>query len=243
MNEGEKSPFLKDKKSKEISNMNKNKEGILTTNPILLSPDKLIKSIQEKTKYNIFFTDIKIQTKKLKEEALKKIEKFKNNTFLSNPINFREKHFNKKLANLIYEITQIYDDVNKYRIEKNENKQYDTSKLSHKKKYIVKVIFDALSIAGLCSLLFNPIIGAAIGIIPNLIASLFMGNNDKKQIIKIAEDIIEEYDKEYNKITIVDKYKMFANNLNENLHKIEKFLSSLDNENYWYDITMNEKEN
>ena len=92
-------------------------------------------------------------------------------------------------------------------------------------------------------MLFNPIIGAAIGIIPNLIASLFMGNYDKKQIIKIAEDIIEEYDKEYNKITIVDKYKMFANNLNENLNKIEKFLSSLDNENYWYDITMNEKEN
>ena len=63
LNEGEKSPFLKDKKAKEISNMNKNKEGILTTKPILLSPDNVINRIQELIKYNIFFTDTKIQRK------------------------------------------------------------------------------------------------------------------------------------------------------------------------------------
>ena len=55
LNEGEISPLFNDQDPKEISNMNKNKEGILTTKPILLSPDNVINRIQELTKYNIFF--------------------------------------------------------------------------------------------------------------------------------------------------------------------------------------------
>ena len=91
-------------------------------------------------------------------------------------------------------------------------------------------------------MLSNPILGVVIAIMPNLRVSLFFGKNDEKQIIKIARDIIEEYDKQYDKITIVDKYKMLANNLKENLNKIEKFCSLLE-KNYWYDITMNKEEN
>jgi len=242
LNEGEKSPFLKDKEAKEISNINKNKDGILTTKPILLSPDNVIKQIQELAKSNIFFTDIKIQRNKLREEALKKISTFEKFFFFSNPFNFKSTKFNKKLEKLIYEISQIYDDVNKYRKEKNENKQYDTSQLSHKKKYISKGIFDFISVTGLLLTPANLILGPVIAIMPNLIGSIFMGNNDKKQIIKIARDIIEEYDKQYGKITIVDKYKMIANNLIENLNKIENFCSLLETK-YWYDITMNEEEN
>ena len=239
LNEGEKSPLLTVKK--EILNKKKI-EGILTTNPIIFSPDNLIKLIQELIKYNIFFSDINIQRKKLKEEALKKIESFKKKIFVPNLLDFKNKKFNEKLTYLIFEITQIYDEVNQYRNEKNEVKKYDNSKLSHKGKLFGKAILCFLTVTSLPLCIASFILGGAVGIIPNLIGLILMGKNDKKHIIKIAEDIVEEYDKEYDKITIVDKYKLYAKNLKENLNKIENFLTLLE-KNYWYDITLNEKEN
>lgn len=217
--------------------LNFRKEGILTKKPII-STENVISAIQDSIKNSIFFTDIKTHINKLKEDALKKIEEFKNKTYFSNPFIFNPKNFNKKLEDLIIEITKIYDVVDQKRQRSQENKEFNYSQLTHKLKYSIKGLTHAVFVSGLSLTMIFPLLGIplfAIGGITEIASPFFWGKFDKKEIVKILEDIIEEYDNEYNKITKVDAYKLIADNLKKELKDIEKFIELLEKIKYWYD--------
>ena len=67
---------------------------------------------------------------------------------------------------------------------------------------------------------------------------IFFGKNDRTKIINLAKKIVEEYDKEYDMILKIDKYKMISENLKSNSEEVYKFLNLMEKKNYWYDITM-----
>ena len=142
------------------------------------------------------------------------------------------------MGNLIIEITKIYDDVDKKRKKYGENKEYDYSQLTHKVTNSVKIAIHSVFSLGLPTFFVFPLLGISIlGLwgIGEISGSFFAGKKDKNDIVKIVEGIVDEYDNEYNKITIVDAYKLIADNLKKELEDIKKFLELLKKIKYWYD--------
>ena len=63
--------------------------------------------------------------------------------------------------------------------------------------------------------------------------------NDKV-VRKLGNIVVDEYDNEYAKIGILDKYKDVAEILKSNFNKIKEFCDIL-KKNDWYDITLHNK--
>ena len=67
---------------------------------------------------------------------------------------------------------------------------------------------------------------------------MITGGLSLKETLKIGQDIIDEFDKEYVKINIIDIYYDLAKKLNDNFQMLRNFPNDFDNG--WYDIDINQ---
>ena len=60
------------------------------------------------------------------------------------------------------------------------------------------------------------------------------GYLNKKKVQEIGKAIVDEYDKEYGKIGVADKYLNITENLNKNFDRLKDFPNCF-KQDYWYD--------
>lgn len=183
-------------------------EGILVKK-VPKSPNDLIKIIKEAIKDNIFFIDFETDRKKKYDLALKIVDSYRKSAFWWGmiPLPFLNSYLSLlSRKRMIKEISSIYEIVVKNRIKEKNNKEY--------KEY------------------------NEIGQIINPIFILLMstaGILNKKKTMELGLKIVDEFDKEYGKINIIDKYFDFAQKLNQNFDILKEF-PILFKQNYWFDI-------
>ena len=139
---------------------------------------------------------------------------------------------------MISEIGNIYSVVIEKRQKENNNKEYkenssNTRNAGNTASRIASITGVILQL-GQFSLRTIFLVGG-IGI--GLVTSFITGGLSLKETLKIGKGIIDEFDKEYVKINIIDIYYDFATKLNYNFQMIQKFPNDFDNG--WYDVDIN----
>ena len=193
-----------------------NKEGILVKK-LPKSPNNLIEIIKEAIKDNIFFIDFETDRKRKYNLASKIVDSYKKSAFWwgLNPIPFLNLYLSKlSRERMIKEISKIYEIVVKNRIKKKTAKEYKEFIFNFQKN-TTKGDFQIISF------------------ISYFIVPVLPFNEYKT--LKIGEKIVNEFDMEYAKIDIIDKYFDLAKKLNKNFDILKEF-SILFKENFWYDI-------
>ena len=200
---------------KPLINENSEKEGILTKK-VTKNPNDVIESIKDKIKNNIFFVDFETDRKNRKEEALRIVKSYENTGFWLAfiPIPFYNMYLQEKSREeMINELGKIYHIVLRKRIENKTIKYYNDNK-------------------------FLEIYENAKNFFWRVIESYPFIND--KVVRKLGNIVVDEYDNEYAKIGILDKYKDVAEILKSNFNKIKEFCDIL-KINDWYDITLHNK--
>ena len=225
----------------ENQNLIKRDKGILRKNSIS-PPEEIILLIKQEIKNNIFYTDYETDRKNKKQLAEDILDKYKKYTFAWGmiPIPFLDSYLsNKSREKMILEIGNIYSVVIKKRQEENNSKEYEEDKpnarnIGNTASRITSIV-GALFQIGQFSLKTIFFVGG-IGI--GLLTSLITGGLSLKETLKIGQDIIDEFDKEYVKINIIDIYYDLAKKLNDNFQMLRNFPNDFDNG--WYDIDINQ---
>ena len=231
---------MPDEEIKDVINnsiMGTEEQGILT-NKTPPSLDELIKLIKRTIKDNIFYIDLKNDRNKKKKLAQKILHSFEMPSFWwgAIPIPLLDKYLAKKSREkMIFKITKIYDIVVEKRKEEKTIKEYKP-KENHLGRFIVNSLSDIITVGGIMNALsiglesiFLPL-GITIGV-----ATFYVrGKISQIEAEKIGEKIIDEFDKEYAKINILDKYYDIAEKLNNNFKLIENFPYIF--KDNWYDI-------
>ena len=213
------------------------KEGILTSKTPQ-SPDKIIQLIKRTIKDNIFFIDFENDRKEKKRMAQKILRSFEMSAFWwgAIPIPLLDKYLAKKSREkMIFKITKIYDIVVKKREHEKTLKKYKP-KEDQLGRFTTNSFSDIMTIEGIMnglSIGFDSIF-LPLGITIGVAISYVTGKISQIEAEKIGEQIIDEFDKEYAKINILDKYYDIAEKLNNNFKLIEKFPYIFKDE--WYDI-------
>ncbi len=191
-----------------------NKEGILVKK-LPKSPNNLIEIIKEAIKDNIFFIDFETDRKRKYNLASKIVDSYKKSAFWWGLIPFLNLYLSKlSRERMIKEISKIYEIVVKNRIKKKTAKEYKEFIFNFQKN-TTKLDFQIISFI---SYLMVPVLPF-----------------NKYKTLEIGEKIVNEFDMEYAKIDIIDKYFDLAKNLNKNIDILKEF-SILFKENFWYDI-------
>lgn len=71
---------------------------------------------------------------------------------------------------------------------------------------------------------------------------LFPSIANKEKTSFIGKEIVEEFDKDYAKINIVDQYYHIAQKLKQNFNKFKEFHNYF-KQNNWYDINIHDNDN
>ena len=231
---------MPDEEIKDVINksiMETEEQGILT-NKTPPSLDELIKLIKRTIKDNIFFIDLKNDRNKKKKLAQKILHSFEMPSFWwgAIPIPLLDKYLAKKSREkMIFKITKIYDIVVEKRKEEKTIKEYKP-KENHLGRFIVNSLSDIITVGGIMNALSIGLesIFLPLGITIGVATSYVRGKISQIEAEKIGEKIIDEFDKEYAKINILDKYYDIAEKLNNNFKLIENFPYIF--KDNWYDI-------
>ena len=76
----------------------------------------------------------------------------------------------------------------------------------------------------------------------NFIKNMHLIPSNKEKTSFIGKEIVEEFDKDYAKINLVDQYYHIAQKLNQNFNKFKEF-SDCFKQNNWYDINIHDNDN
>ena len=183
-----------------------NEEGILVKK-LPKSPNDLIEIIKEAIKDNIFFIDFETDRERKYNLALKIVDSYKKSAYWwgLNPIPFLNLYLSK---------------LSRERMIKEISKIYEIVVKNRIKKKIAKEYEDFTKNGNLINFFCQS-------------SHLSLVNENKT--LKIGEKIVNEFDMEYAKIDIIDKYFDLAKKLNKNFDILKEF-SILFKENFWYDI-------
>lgn len=191
-------------------NESNRKEGILTE-IAPNDPNDLIKIIQEEIKNNIFFIDLETDRNTKYNRSLEILYSYEKSAFWWGLVPILDDYLSKlSRIRMINKISEIYKSVVLKRIKEKNIKEYNKGE----RKTFVDLKYTAylLPIQILLKSFENQIFTQNLGI-----------------------KVINEFDKEYAEINIIDRYYNIAKRLDNNFNTIKTFSSCFKNK-FWYDI-------